>query len=228
MNETISWRTHRQVFKDYIKRAFIDIVRRQSLRLATPTESLILTLRAMGYFHEPVIALDLFGMHGLWITKDYSRFCSYLELYEIDPVYARYAKLFLKNASVVNGDSIQAVKKGHLKRPSYNLIVSDNPSGSPYGHNYHEHFDLFPDIVKYLDDRGILILNYLSNIDLLSMSQSHLVAREHFYGSVHLSISDAIKVYISKIEKENYRVIDFLPLARDQHLSFLSFIVAKV
>ncbi len=144
---------YKQVAKDFLKRKYIDLVSKGG-RLQTPMQIQINTLRYCGYLPQQIIAIELFGMHGLWITKDYADICTYLELYEINHIYARFAKNFIKNAVVVEGDSIQAVMQKKLRRDRYNFIVSDNPMGAPYGDNYYEHFDLFPTILDYVDDAG--------------------------------------------------------------------------
>jgi hypothetical protein len=92
-----------QTYKDYLKSKYIDFFKRGD-RLVTPMQLLISTLDSRGYLPEKIIAVELFGMHGLWITKDYANICSYLELYEINPTYANFAKKFIRNAKVITGD----------------------------------------------------------------------------------------------------------------------------
>lgn len=144
---------YKQVAKDFLKRKYIDLSR-QGDRLQTPMQIQINTLRCHGYLPRRIIAVELFGMHGLWITKDYADICAYLELWEINHVYAAFAKKFIKNAVVVEGDSIHAVLDKKLMKDRYNFIVSDNPLVSPYGDNYFEHFNLFPAVLDYVDDGG--------------------------------------------------------------------------
>ena len=132
---------HLVVLKEFLKRKYIDLVKRGD-RLLSPMDVLLRTLNAYGYLPKKMICLDLFGFIGLWVTKDYHHLCDYLEMYEINPIYSKYARKFIKNAVVVNADSVKAVKDGNLKRDKYSFVVIDNPFGC-FG-NYCEHFDLFP------------------------------------------------------------------------------------
>jgi len=38
---------------------------------------------------KPLIALELFGMHGLWLASDYAHLCDYQEIWEIELIYAK-------------------------------------------------------------------------------------------------------------------------------------------
>ena len=64
---------HMQSFRDFLKTGYIGLVKRGG-RLRSPMEILILTSHALGYIPEEVIALELFGKHGLWMTKDYESY----------------------------------------------------------------------------------------------------------------------------------------------------------
>ena len=80
-------------------------------------------------------------------------------MYEINPIYARYARKFIKNAVVVNADSVQAVRNGKLRRNDYTFVVIDNLFGC-FG-KYCKHFDLFPNVLRYIKD-GVLALNFFN------------------------------------------------------------------
>ena len=117
-----------QIFKDLFKRKIIDLAKKIG-RLNTSMDMVILTLKVYNIFPKPLIALDLFGMYGLWVTVDYAPYCDYLEMWEINPKYAKFAHRFLPKAVVNVGDSIKVVKAGQLQRRDYNFIVIDNPMG---------------------------------------------------------------------------------------------------
>lgn len=213
---------HLGIYREFLKRKYIEIVKRGN-RLMTPMEMIISTLRACGHLPENIIALDLFGMYGLWVTRDYADICSYLEMYEIDPVYASYAKRFVKKATVVNGDSIEAVNSRHLLRGKYNFIVVDNPFRSPFGKNYCEHFELFPMIGNYIDS-GILELSFVYNIEGACLSKEQLERREKFYGKANPSKNEALDVY-RKLVGEHKDIIDYVFLPRDGFVSFLCLVL---
>jgi hypothetical protein len=214
---------HKQALKEFLKWRYIDFLRGGS-RLRTPMELLISTLSARGYLPSEIRALELFGMCGLWITKDYADICSYLELYEINPVYAMYAHKFIPNATVVNSDSIKALRERRLRKQSYTYIVSDNPIRCPFGNGYCEHFDLFPEIVSYIDG-GILQLSFLHNIEGLGLSTNQLQRREEFYGRVDPSVIQAVHTYERLMPKTT--ILDFVFLPRNSAGSFLAFVLKK-
>ena len=155
-----------QIFKDLFKRKIIDLAKKIG-RLNTSMDMVILTLKVYNIFPKPLIALDLFGMYGLWVTVDYAPYCDYLEMWEINPKYAKFAHRFLPKAVVNVGDSIKVVKAGQLQRRDYNFIVIDNPIGGVFDERkgYCEHFDLFPEIFNYIENkRTILVMNSIIDV----------------------------------------------------------------
>ena len=163
----------RQLAQDMAKRRIIDVAQGAG-RLQTPMTQLLGTLDTYGVLPPTVDALEVFGMHGLWDTRDYVGRCSSLEFYEFRPTPRTRP-----NTEVIVADSIEAVKTGALRRDRYDLILSDNPSRSPFGKGYVEHFDLFPDLLRYIDD-GVLVLSVLPpGTDL---APEHARRRQEFYG----------------------------------------------
>lgn len=214
---------YQQVLKDLLKRKYVDFSKRG--RLQTPMGMLVSILNAQGYLPTELIALEIFGMHGLWVTRDYASLCSYLELYEINPIYAKYAKIFIRNATVHNSDSIEAILKRQLKKTKYNYIVSDNPFSSPFGKGYYEHFDFFPSITDYMDS-GILSLNFAHNIENTRLSKEHLNKREEFYGKANPSVKEAVEVYRKSMK--NMQLVDYIFLPRNDIISFLAFVITRL
>lgn len=69
--------------KDYAKRKVLELFQKSD-RCKSPFQVILLILRHYDILPSPMIALEVFGMHGLWATKDYAHYCDYLELWEID------------------------------------------------------------------------------------------------------------------------------------------------
>ncbi|MDI6740190.1 MAG: hypothetical protein QME74_07485 [Candidatus Edwardsbacteria bacterium] len=216
-------RRHFQVGKDWLKRKFIDLVRKGD-RLQTPLGILFHTLEAYRYLPPQINALELFGMHGLWHTMDYCKKCRTLELYEIDPVYASYAKRFIPNATVIRADCIHSIKNNQLHRKQYNLIISDNPMGAPYGQGYYEHFDLFPDICTFLQ-HGILIVNFIYRLEGAGISELHRNKRVIFYGTEQPSIITAVKVYSEYFLSQGRTIADHLFIPKNDHIGYLAMVI---
>ncbi|MBL4716028.1 MAG: hypothetical protein JKX95_05285 [Bacteroidia bacterium] len=159
-----------RVYKDYLIRKFADFALRYRLRL--PAGYVALNAAAYGILPEKCIGLDLFAKYGLYQSSDFEEICDYFEMWEIDPEFARYAKKFFPKAEVQVGDSVDAVLNGKLLRKDYNLVLLDNPYGL-YGNNseYCEHFELFPPLLNYLDDKSVIAINVIYDIEVFENSQ---------------------------------------------------------
>jgi len=203
--------SYKELLQDILKRGYVDLVARGD-RLRTPTQVLISILEAHDYLPREVIAADLFGRAALWTTKDYANICSYLEVYEIDPVQAGYARRVLPSAVVIVGDSIKAVQNRKLRKNKYNFIASDNPLASPYGGNYYEHFDIFPKVGDYIDE-GILKLSFCQDIEKSKnpLSREHLGKREEFYGKANPSLDEAVASYQKRLPRSQIFDYVFVP-----------------
>jgi hypothetical protein len=213
----------RQLVADRAKRTVVDVAQRVG-RLQTPMTQLLETLHAYGELPQQVVALELFGMHGLWHTRDYVARCAALDLYEINSTYAEYAARTLPRTRVINADSIQDVKAGALPRPSYNFIVCDNPVQAPFGPGYVEHFDLFPELLASMDD-GVLVLNFMHpDVDF---PEEHARRRAEFYGKVDPSVDEAVDVYRRYADADGLRIRRHVYTFRNDTMGYLSLIVRR-
>jgi hypothetical protein len=213
----------RQIAQDSVKRRIIDVAQKAG-RLQTPMTQLLGTLATYDVLPRDINALELFGMHGLWHTRDYASRCSSLEFYEIDPTYAAYAGRTLPNTDVIVADSIETVKTGRLRRDKYNLVISDNPFRAPYGKGYAEHFDLFPELLGHIDD-GVLILVFLPPRS--QFSDEHARRRENFYGKVDPSIDEAADVYREHLGNAGLSCPKYLYTYRNPSLGYLTFVCRR-
>jgi len=223
-----------QVIKDYVKRKVINLGRRAG-RLKTPMDMVILALQTYGILPQNLTALELFGMHGLWVTVDYAYLCNYLELWEINPTYCKFAQKFLPKATVKIGDSIDAVKKGKLLRDDYNFIVIDNPIGGTFGSGkYCEHFDIFPALIKRVAGRSIFIITTVLDTGAIvnrypSVSiENWLIRRKEFYGIKNeaeirkIGVNKLKELYINKFKSWNVNVENIFFTPRDKPVGFLT------
>lgn len=230
-----------QIVKDLIKRKVVDLARKFG-RLYTAMDIVILTLKVRKLFPEPLIALELFGCHGLWVTADYAPFCSYLELWEINPECAKFANKYFSNLNCIIkiGDSIEAVKRKGLLRESYNFVVIDNPVWSPYGQGYYEHFDFFSDIFGYVGQKGVLIITVLFNMDTYATflrkeetPQRWVDRRKEFYGMcedkevIKPDVKRMIDAYKNKIPKEEFNITDTFLVPRNLSLGYLVIVLER-
>jgi hypothetical protein len=209
----------RQIMADRVKRAMVDVGQRVG-RLQTPMTQLMGALRSNDMLPERLVALELFGMHGLWHTRDYVRHCASLELYEINPTYAAYAARTLPNTEVVVSDSIAAVKADTLRKLKYNFIVADNPIRAPFGDGYAEHFDLFPEVLDKVDS-GVLIVNFIGPRADFADEQAR--RRRAFYGTVRPSVEEAVDVYRARARDAGLEIPRYTYTFRHMDIGYLAF-----
>lgn len=215
----------RKLLKERIKRLFIDFGRKIG-RLKTPMDIVILWLKTNNYFPKQLVALEPFGMHGLWHTKDYSPYCVYNEIFEIEKSYFNFLKKEFPQFNCRMEDSIQAIKNHNLNRDKYNFIVIDNPYGGIYGNIYCEHFDLFHSVLNYLEEDSILILNFI--IDQSNFTGEQIKRRENFYGKTRITAKEAMNFYIKAIElNQDKKVIDSIIIPRNEVIGYLVFVINK-
>jgi hypothetical protein len=191
----MGYRSQYQV--DRLKFCLRSLIRR-GLNQPAPVEILFNILEVEGFAPKAMRGLDLFGKYGLWMIRDYLHRCESLDLWEINPNYARLARRLGSKVKVFCGDSIAAVRSNDPRLGKYNLIVADTPAG-PFGPNYCEHFDLLPTLFTYLEpDGGLLILNFLAKLraDLdKETARLHTHRRTQFYGRDTLTPRRAMRTY---------------------------------
>jgi len=223
--------------RNLIVRRRVDKARR-TLGLRTPLDTVISILKSKNLLPHSIRALEPFGMYGLWVTKDYADLCESLEFWELDPTYAKFAKAVLRSSrvSVNTGDSIEACKIAYKNAP-FNFIVIDNPARS-FG-PYCEHFDLWPNILKYADSQCSIILNvcvapqdYCAKFSEEPMPKEWKLRRKHFYGShvdeesSQLEVNDAIKFYHQSLPN-GFVVRETFFIPRNEMIGFLVLTVER-
>ena len=116
-------------------------------------------------------------------------------------------------------DFIQALEKS-----SPDLILSDNPSRSPFGRGYVEHFDLFPDLLRYIDD-GVLVLSVLP--PGTAVAPEHARRRQEFYGTVDPSVDEAAAVYLEHLAAAGLHSPKYHYTYRNAGLGYLAFVCRR-
>ena len=210
--------------KERIKRYYIDYSRKIG-RLNTPMDIVLLWLRTNKYLPQRLVAVEPFGMHGLWHTRDYADLCEYLEIFEIDRDYYDFLVKTYPNSTCRMEDSIKAFQNRTLQREAYNFIVIDNPFGEIYGDDYCEHFDLFESALSYLDRGGVLILN----LDLETEFDANVQRRrEEFYGKAVIGPHEALEFYRRQIEGRSVHTVrDMVFIPRNETIGYLVFAISN-
>lgn len=117
--------------KEKIKSKMYQIISKRMKQFHRPMDQVVLQLKARGYWDENTkpLALEMFGMFGLWMFCDYQSYARRIDFFEIDPQIIKYARKAWKRYEKINficGDSIEYLKATNER---YDLIVSDTPYG---------------------------------------------------------------------------------------------------
>lgn len=120
-------------------------------------QSVLLQLKLKKILPDKINALEMFGMHGLWHTRDYVNHVGHLDIFEIDPEYHRLSKKALAGypVSFYCDDSIKYISATDKK---YNFIVAD----IPFGGDFYKEDGLprfFSDMIRVADQGSVLIFN---------------------------------------------------------------------
>jgi hypothetical protein len=232
-----------RIYKDWLINKIIIRLKGKPFHVKTPVDYLFLSLKASGHMPEKVVALELFGMYGLYVTKHYSHLCESVELWELDAEFAKYAKKFSdKNVKIIQGDSVKAVQESKING-KFNLLMIDNPLVSPYGEGLFEHFNVMPEIFGAAQDSFVLIFNIIlsdpealyNNYGFTSQNQiekrdSWIKKRKEFYESdaINFKPQEYIRLYIDKFKKWGLAVDYSTFLPRNERVGFLGFVLTKV
>lgn len=228
------------IAKDVVKRKLVDLGRWSTVRLRTAMDMTILTLEAFNLLPQSLIALEVFGMCGLWVTTEYAPRCDYVELWELNPKYATFARKFVPKANVIIGDSIKAVNEGNLLRNDYNFIVIDNPISGPFNSgNYCEHFDLFPALLHRVSKKTVFVMNAIINMEEIAVRYPTLsfdewtLRRKDFYGIQNdaevrkINVDNLMKIYRKKFENWGVNIENLFYIPRNSYLGFIVIVMYR-
>lgn len=148
----------RQYWIDRLKLAISNKISGENKRHKTAMQQLLLILKVKNLLPKHIMAVELFGMHGLWHTMDYIEKVESLDIFEINPTYHKLSKRLLKKYSVrfFLQDSIAFIATTNLR---YNFVVADIPFGGNFYTSNGLPFFLL-NLIKLVDpDGGVLIFN---------------------------------------------------------------------
>lgn len=208
-------------------------------RSFTAMQLMLKTLRINKMLPEKLVALDLFGFIGTTTTMDYAHLCDYLEMWEIDPYYAKVAKKNIPTANVVCGDSINAVKTGALLRKNYNFIVIDANVSSVFSDGSYESIGVFPHALNYAADKAVIFVTIFCNVVEMTklyggskeqIDKNWLKARKEFFqidNVVDASGIDYLKGFERVIAEKNFELTYSQFICRNDYIGFGVFVINK-
>ncbi len=200
---------------------------------------MIKTLKTNKMLPEKIIAIDLFGFIGTTTTMDYAHLTDYIEMWEIDPYYAKEAKRNIPNAHVVCGDSLNAIKNGLLLRKEYNFIVIDANVSSVFTDGSYESFGIFPHALNYIANEAVIFVTIFSNLKELSklysgnennIDPNWVKARKDFFQIDNVIDGrgiDYLKPFENIIKEKNLNLVHSQFINRNDYIGFGVFVVNK-
>lgn len=204
-------------------------------RSFTAMQFVLKTLQANKMLPEKLIALELFGFIGTSVAMDYQHLAEYLELWELDPHYAKEAQNNIPKANVICGNSIKAIKEGQLKKKEYNFIVIDTNS-SVFDDGSFESFGVFEPALKYITTEAVIIVTIYNNLKKFSelynceIDQNWLSARQSFYKIDNVIDGRGID-YLTSFEnliRQNNLKLEFSQfISRNECVGFGVFVIKK-
>lgn len=208
-------------------------------RSFTAMQLMLKTLRTNKMLPEKLIALDLFGFIGTTTTMDYENLTEYVELWEIDPYYAKEAKRNLPNANVVCGDSISAVKKGLLHKKEYNFIVIDANVSSAFADGSYESFGVFPHALNYIANEAVIFVTIFINLIeytkysgglIEEIDKNWIQARKEFFKLDNVIDGrgiDYLNGFETIIKEKNLKLVHSQFINRNDYVGFGVFVINK-
>lgn len=233
----------KSIYKDWLISKIIVQLKKKPFHIKTAIDYLMMTFQSAGFLPNRILALELFGMYGLYLTKHYAHYCEHVEMWEIDSNYVYYARKFKeRNVTIVEGDSVKAVQNRSIDK-RYNLLMVDNPLLSPYGEGLIEHFDVLPQIFDLAENNFILVFNvvlvdpgslyedYKFNSETQTRNKLQwLESRKLFYGTkdgLNLKPQEYLRIYTDKFNQWGLEVQFSTFLPRSNRVGFLGFALKK-
>ncbi len=195
--------------REKIKTNMIRFASNKMGRLHTNMQEVLMTLHQLGFWNGHADALEMFGMFGLWHTKDYVDHVSHLDFFELDSDIIKYAKEEFKKESgkidFYNEDSIAYI---HNTEKKYDLVVADTPFGLDVYDKENGLASFTPDLFRVSKENAVIVMNihseYLNKhkeIKNAIMNISDKTVSELFFASRNEDVAYLVCVLGNGIDK---------------------------
>ena len=128
------------------------------LRLS-PMCAVLRELRSRGIDPARLHALECFAFMGGMHTRDYAASVRSLELWEINPRHESALRAGFPGSVVRITDTYVEARRTDRR---FGFVVVDN---SPVHGEHIEHFDLFPDLFRLLEDEAVVVLDVIPELN---------------------------------------------------------------
>jgi hypothetical protein len=176
---------------------------RRVLKLS-PMFTVFIRLKQRGVRVSTLDALEVFGGVGESHTRDIYSSVASLTIWEIRPEFESILnQRFPKSEIKITNSYLEIMRT----TATYNLVVVDN--ASRHGVHY-EHFDLFPNIFRILNNPAIMILNVIPKVLLTrEMNAQRLRERKRFYNTddpANISFEEFETTYLALAAQNGWKV----------------------
>lgn len=182
---------------------------RRTLRLS-PMCGVLRDIRSRGINVGALDALECFAFTGGMHTRDYASSVRSLELWEIHAGHESALREGFRGSVVRITDTYAEVKRADRR---FGFVVVDN---SPVHGGHIEHFDLFPEIFRILEDESVLVLDVIPELNRAvrrqypeMFSEATLEARRRFFRANdprHLFQGELVTAYAALAEQAGFRL----------------------
>lgn len=182
---------------------------RRTLRLS-PMCGVLRELRSRGINVGALNALECFAFTGGMHTRDYAASVRSLELWEIYAGHEPTLRAGFPGSVVRITDTYAEVARTDRR---FGFVVVDN---SPVHVGHIEHFDLFPDIFRVLEDESVLVLDVIPELNGAVRRQypemfkeATLEARRRFFNANdprHLFQGELLSAYAALAQQAGFRI----------------------
>jgi hypothetical protein len=184
-----------------------------SLLRVLPIQRVVRGLKRRGVDLSSRHGLDVYGGTGFRTTRHYAPLLRSLEVWEINPNFEAALRRNVPGAHIKTTDSYEELKRTDRR---YSYIVLDSPLEKHGGHT--EHFDVFPDIFRVMDDDCVLVIHVFPEADPRTLDnpdykrlglfdEEHLARRRSFYKTDHsekMTLEQLAAHYRGLLEKNDF------------------------
>ncbi len=210
----------------------------ENKRLFTALKLNILTLKDYNLWPKELIALDAFCQTGLQWTRVFSDEAKYLEMWDIDADAIKFAKKEFPNATVVCGDSVDAIMNSKFSRKDFNFVLIDSPVPFMFPDGSFEHFKFFNALFNNIANEAVIMMDVVPNIQTMlsahpvssELKEKWVKARSNFYGVNNgecILPNQMIEIYKNKVVNLGYETKLATYNARNSHFGILTLVVNK-
>jgi hypothetical protein len=176
-----------------------------------PIQRVVKGLKRRGVDLRTRNGLDVYGGTGFRTTKHYAPLLRSLEVWEINPNFEPELRRNVPGAHIKITDSYEELKR---TKQRYGYIHLDSPLGNHDGHT--EHFDVFPDVFRLMDDDCVLVIHVFPEADSRTLrnpqykglfDEEQLARRRSFYGTDHpekMTLEQLATHYRGLLEKNRF------------------------